>query len=317
MAGLNSLLSSTETKTTTMPSWFDTAQQQVVNQAMQANQAAPAAGQTVGQTAVNTLSGAANPFTTATGTLQDIASGAANPWITDAAGNVTPNTQTALGGLFAAQNQQLNQLLPTISAGAESGNIGSGQFGSLRGMTAVDKAKADALANLQTAQMQAALSNQATGVQAGAQAGNVAQQGITNALNVGQYQQSAPYANALNLGKTLGTVQAPTTVAQQMQYAPLQQIGALASLLGGSSNAGLLPQIFGTGGQGGLLQTIGDIFKTGTTQEQVSAIPNNSAPGTDAYGWQYFSNGTSISPTGQYYQGDQLVYDPANYQGQQ
>lgn len=265
MAGLNSLLSSTETKATTMPSWFDTAQQQVVNQALQANQAAPAAGQTVGQQAINQLSGPTNAFTTAAGTLQDIASGAANPWITDAAGNVTPNTGTALGGLFAAQNQQLQQLMPNVQAGAQAGNIASGNFGSLRGQTAVNKAMADAQANLTAQQMQAALSNQATGVQAGAQAGNVAEQGLKNLMNVGQYQQALPYANALNLGKTIGTVQAPTTVSSQMQYAPLQQIGALASLLGGSSNAGLLDQIFGSGGQGGLIQTIGDYFKTNPT----------------------------------------------------
>ena len=111
MAGLNSLISNQGVQTTTLPAWFDAAQQNLVNQATQAYQAAPTMQNTVGQQAVNQLSGPTNAFTTATGTLQDIASGAASPWLTDASGNVTPNTATPLGGLFAAQNQQLNQLL--------------------------------------------------------------------------------------------------------------------------------------------------------------------------------------------------------------
>jgi len=249
MAGLNSLISNQGVQTTTLPAWFDAAQQNLVNQATQAYQAAPTMQNTVGQQAVNQLSGPTNAFTTATGTLQDIASGAASPWITDASGNVSPNTATPLGGLFAAQNQQLNQLLPNISAGAEAGNIGSGQFGSLRGMTAVDKAKADALANLQTAQMQAALQNQATGVNAASAAGNVAQQGLQNLMNVGGYQQAAPFTNVANLGKVLGTVQAPQTVTNQTQLSPLNQIAGLATLLAGSGGStGLVDQLFGSGG---------------------------------------------------------------------
>jgi len=116
MAGLNNLISNTAEQTTTLPSWFDTAQQNVVNQAGSALGAAPAPQNTVAQNAVNQLSGPTNAFTTATGTLQNIASGAANPWITDATGNVTPNTSTAMDGLFQAQNQQLNQLMPYITA---------------------------------------------------------------------------------------------------------------------------------------------------------------------------------------------------------
>ena len=183
MAGLNSLISNQGVQTTTLPAWFDAAQQNLVNQATQAYQAAPTMQNTVGQQAVNQLSGPTNAFTTATGTLQDIASGAASPWITDASGNVTPNTGTALGGLFAAQNQQLQQLMPNVRAGAEVGGIGSGQFGSLRGQTAVDKAMADAQANLAASQMAAALQNQTTGVNAASAAGNVAQQGLQNLMN--------------------------------------------------------------------------------------------------------------------------------------
>ncbi|WP_339940947.1 hypothetical protein, partial [Undibacterium luofuense] len=107
MAGLNNLISNTAQQTTTLPSWFDTAQQNVVSQAGNALNAAPTPQSTVAQNAVNQLSGPTNAFTQAGGTLQQIASGAANPWITDqATGQVTPDTSTALGGLFQAQNQQ-------------------------------------------------------------------------------------------------------------------------------------------------------------------------------------------------------------------
>ncbi len=32
---------------------------------------------------------------------------------------------------------------------------------------------------------------------------------------------------------------------------------------------------------------------------------------TQADGWQYFSDGTSIGPDGRYYKGSDLIYDPA------
>jgi hypothetical protein len=247
--GLSGLISNTGTQTTSLPSWYDTAQQNVVSQAQAANAGAPAPGQTVAQNAVNALSGPTNAFTQAGGTLQSIASGAANPWTTDASGNVTPNTSTALGGLFQAQNQQLNQLMPTTTAPVEAGNIGSGNFGGLRGQTAVDTSKANALATLNTAQNQAALQNQATGVNAGAAAGNVGQQNINNLLTTGQYQQASPYTNAANLGNVLSSIQAPQTVSNTTNLSPLNQVMGLASALGGTgvSTQGLLSSLFGAG----------------------------------------------------------------------
>lgn len=235
MAGLSDLVSDVGTKTTTMPSWYDTAQQQVVQGAQQAFQSAPQPGGTVAQQAVNQLSGPTNAFTTAAGTMQNIASGAANPWLTDAAGNVVPNTQTALGGLFEAQNQQLKQLMPNVEAGANAGAIGSGQFGSLRGQTAANKAMGDAAAQLRAQQMQAALQNQQTGVQAGIAAGNITDAELKQLLATGQYQQAAPYINATNLGKVIGGIQAPTTVSEQVQYSPLSLIGGLSNILTGTT----------------------------------------------------------------------------------
>lgn len=245
--GLSGLISNTGVQTTAMPSWYDTAQQNVVSQAQAANAGAPTPQQTVGQNAVNALSGPTNAFTQAGGTLQSIASGAANPWTTDASGNVTPNTSTALGGLFQAQNQQLNQLMPTTTAPVEAGNIGAGNFGSLRGQTAVDTSKANALATLNTAQNQAALQNQATGVNAGTAAGNVAQENINNLLTTGQYQQASPYVNATNLGNVLSSVTPGQTVSNTTNLSPVNQIGGLISALGGGANTGILNQLFGAG----------------------------------------------------------------------
>ena len=248
--GLSGLISNTGTQTTSLPSWFDTAQQNVVSHAQAANAGAPTPQNTVGQQAVNTLSGPTNPFTQAGGTLQSIASGAANPWNVSPEGQVSPNTNTAMGGLFQAQNQQLQQLLPSQLASTQAGNIALGNFGSLRGQTAMDTAAANAQANLFTQQMQSALQNQATGAQAGAQAGNVAQQDINNLLTTGQYQQSSPYINAANLGNVLSTVQPGATVSNTTQLSPLNQVMGLATALGGSSSGGLLGTIFGSSGNG-------------------------------------------------------------------
>ena len=246
MAGLNNLITNTAQQTTTMPSWFDTAQQNIVSQAGNALAAAPTPQNTVAQQAVNQLSGNQNPLAQATNTLQSIASGAANPWITDASGNVTPNTQTAMGGLFQAQNQQLQQMMPNVTAPVEGANIATGNFGGLRGQTAVNKAMADAQSKLFADQMQAALQNQQTGVAAGTGAGNVANQNLQNLLSVGQYQQAAPFINASNYGKIVGGITAPTTVSNQTQLSPLNQIGGLASL-----GSGVLGTLFGSPASGG------------------------------------------------------------------
>lgn len=281
MAGLNNLISNTAQQTTTLPTWFDTAQQNVVNQAGQAAAAAPTPQNTVAQNAVNQLSGPTNAFTTAGGTLQSIASGAANPWITSPTGQVTPNTNTALGGLFQAQNQQLQQLMPQYTAPVDAASVASGNFGSLRGQTAYDKAMADAQANLFAQQNQAALTNQATGVNAAQGAGNVAQQGINNELTVGQYQQAAPFTNVSNYGKVLGGIQAPTTVSNQTQLSPLNQMMGLVSAAGGASGTGgLLGSLGVTGGLTGLINATKNAFGLGGTSG--STDTSGTLPTTDA-----------------------------------
>jgi hypothetical protein len=268
MAGLNNIISNTAQQQTTLPSWFDTAQQNVVSQAGQAFNAAPAPQNTVAQNAVSQLQGPNNAFNQASGTLQNIASGAANPFITDpTTGQVTPNTGTAMGGLFQAQNQQLQQLMPNITAPVEGGNIASGQFGSLRGQTAVNKAMGDAQAQLAAQQMQAALTNQATGVNAAQGVGNLEQQEINNLLSVGQYQQASPFTNVSNYGKVLGGIQAPTTVSNQTQLSPLNQVGGLIAALGGTGGSTGILNSLGVGGLTGLFNTVGDYFKGPVTYQ--------------------------------------------------
>lgn len=286
MAGLNDFLTDTTSKATSLPSWYSNAQQQAVASAVQGANAMPTMQNTLAGQAANTLASPNNPFATAGQTAQSIASGAANPWTTDASGNVTPNTNTALGGLFQAQNQQLNQLLPSQIAPAQAGAIGSGNFGSLRGQTAVDIAKGNALAALQTQQMQAALQNQQTGVAAAQQAGNLANQNITNQTALGQMQQSDPLQQAAQLTKILGGINAPTTVTQSNQLSPLSQIGSVAGLLnatgGGIAGVSDLLSKLGGGTFGGL-SSIADWFNTNAANNIMSAVNNGTlSPTGDA-----------------------------------
>jgi hypothetical protein len=170
-----------------------------------------------------------NAFNQAQGSLGQIAAGAANPWLTGANGQVTPNTNTAMGGLYAAQRDQLNQLLPNATAPVEGGNIASGNFGSLRGQTAVDKAKSDAFATLAAQQMQSALQNQATGVQAGTGLSNVTNQELGSQLTAGNTQMNAPFQNLGSYANLINDVSVPGTVKQQNQMSPLSQIGAIGT----------------------------------------------------------------------------------------
>jgi hypothetical protein len=261
-SGLNNALASTNQVQTTLPSWYDQAQQKIVSNAGTALGQAPTFGQTTAQGAVNTLQGANNPFAQAQSSLNTISSGAANPWITNpTTGQVTPNTNTALGGLFQAQNQQLNQLLPTLVAPTEANAIGSGNFGSLRGQTAVDTAKTNAFDTLAAQQMQAALQNQQTGATAANALGNVGAQGITAGLTTGAAQMNSPFQGIQNYANLVNSINAPATVSQQNQMSPLAMLGSLSQIP--TAGAGLLNSIFGTptgGSSTGLIGALQNAF---------------------------------------------------------
>jgi hypothetical protein len=269
MAGLSDLITNTANQTTSMPAWYDTAQQNIVSQAGTAAGQTPTLQNTVAGQAISNLQGPNNPFLQAQGTLGQISSGAANPWITDTAtGQVTPNTGTAMGGLFQAQNQQLQQLMPNITAPVQGANIGAGQFGSLRGQTATNKAMADAQSQLFAQQMQAALQNQQTGVSAATGLGNVGQQGTAAMTTLGQAQQSDPFTAAANYGKIVGGIQAPTTTSNRTQLSPLNVLGSFATAGNTGYNA-INAALKNYGGLGGVLGKIfGNDAMTGINNEQ-------------------------------------------------
>ena len=236
MAGFSNFTTNQATQTTTMPSWYDQAQQDLVTNATTGADKVPALADTVAGGAITQLDGTGtNPFTQAQGTLDQISAGAANPWITNPkTGQVTPNTSTALGGLFQAQNQQLNQLAPNLMAVPTAAGTASGQFGSLRTQTAANKALTDAQSKLFADQMQAALQNQQTGATAAANLGNVAEKGINTATTLGQTQQADSLLASSALAKIIGSLQVGTTQKNSTQLSPLQQIAAIASAVGGS-----------------------------------------------------------------------------------
>ena len=203
-----------------------------------------------------------------------------------------------MGGLFQAQQQELNQLMPNYSAPMQAGAIGSGNFGSLRGQTAVDKARGDAFAKLNAAQLQAALSNQQTGSQAAANLGNVGQQGINANMNVGAQQMNAPFQTIGNQASLLGTLQAPTTVSSQKQLSPLGQIASVGNAITGGTAGlnSLLTQLGIKGGLSGLFSSNpaagnadGTNITSGTTGTgdqgaQSPTLPDGSVnPNYDAY----------------------------------
>lgn len=263
--GLNNFLADTYVKETTLPAWYDQAQQGIVAGAAKALGEAPSFQTTVGQQAINRLQNPNNAFNQAQGSLGQIASGAANPWLVDNAGNVTPNTNTAMGGLYAAQRQQLDQLLPNAVAPVQGGNIGTGNFGSLRGQTAVDKAKADAFATLAAQQMQSALQNQSTGVQAGTGLGNVGQQQLSTELTAGNTQMNAPFQNLGNYANLINDLSVPGLVKQQNQMSPLSQIGAIST---GANN------LWNALGLGNSLTGLGSSLSQWLSNQQMSAVNN-------------------------------------------
>ena len=54
---------------------------------------------------------------------------------------------------------------------------------------------------------------------------------------------------------------------------------------------------------------------TSTGAARATAIPNPALPGQSGWGWQYFTDGTSIGPDGRYYQGGAEVYNPLGILG--
>jgi hypothetical protein len=217
-----------------------------------------------------------------------------------------------LGGLFAAQNEQLHREMPYIQAGAAAPSIGSGGFGSLRGQMATDMATGEALNKLFANQQQTAVQNQQTGVNAATGAGTVAGQGITNAMNVGKEQMVAPFTTQANLGNILASVNAPATVNTTQTPS---QLAALTGL--GTATAGGLNALFAKGTPGTSGYTPGVFDNLARLGSSASGL------GTDLKNWVFGSSipvgtgtnagtnyGTDYATSGGGVADNTLTYDP-------
>lgn len=237
MPGLSEYLTDTAVTRETMPSWFTGAQENLVRSAQEAT--TPAIGQTTAQKAIDVF-GAQGPFSAAQNTLQAIGSGAANPWITttDATGRTTvrPDVSTPLGGLFSAQQDYLNQILPEVTAAETAKSIAGGGFGSRMNLSAADRARAAAASDLFQKQMSSALQAQQTGVQAGQGLGALGSQMAKGALETGTFEQAYPYTNLVNLANIYGRLGPYTgkTTSQEKELSLLGQLGGLGALIGGA-----------------------------------------------------------------------------------
>lgn len=258
--GLNALVSDTDVSTTSMPAWYSTATQNVGTSL--GSLSSPTMANTVAPSAVNAF-GATGPFSTGQNTLQSIGAGAANPWLVTTsptgAKTVTPDVSTPMGGLFSAQKDYLNSIMGDIDTSATAPSIGSGGFGSKMNLAGVAKARGTAANDLFQKQMQSALQNQQTGVSAGAALGNLGNQLVQSGINTATYQANEPYASALNEAKILQALNPDKTVKDEREYSLLNQIGGLATALGGTGPvANLLTSLGFKGGLSGLTKSVWD-----------------------------------------------------------
>jgi hypothetical protein len=265
-----SVFDSTKTTSTTLPAWFTTAQQNLQTGANTALTGATGYGDTATAGMVtNQLGAGTNPFTTAMGTLQDVASGAANPFLPSGA----PDTSTALGGLFSAQNAKLDQILPQVTAKEGAMGIGGGNYGSLRGMTATNTARTGALTTLAEQQNQAALNAQTQATNAALGVGNVGSQYGTTANATSPIQMSgdlyaqSKYADILNqLGLAMPKTATETTKGSQYDNA-LKAAGILFGQ--GGANQSTIDAISKAAG-GGLDWLKGIVTPTGQFESDIN-----------------------------------------------
>lgn len=215
-----SVFDTSKSTTTTLPSWFSTAQQNVATAAPTVYGAATDPSKTVAAGLVSDLnSQTANPFTTAISGLQTAQTANLNPFLSTGA----PDTSTPLGALFASQNAKLDQLLPQITSQVGAGGIGTGNYGSLRGQTAVNTARAGALTTLAEQQNKAALEAAQQSIQAGQALGNIGSQYGTTGVNLANLEMLgglpalAKYSDIINaMGPT--TNKEVATVNQGSPY---------------------------------------------------------------------------------------------------
>ena len=344
-------ITTSQTQTTTAPSWYTDYLSGLAAQTGQAGAGAQYAGASPLQQAA--FQQAETNVGNYLPTLQQAANLANTAGTTDvaqAAGQfMNPYTQNVINNLQTLGQRNIQQFL---APGATSAAVGAGQFGSKRGAEALGNAinaglqnlsaqEAQALQTGYTQALQAAQNQVANQLAASGQLGNLAGQtsglGLAdvNALStlgaqqqqIAQNQSLFPLAVAQQQANILKGYTVPTQVSSSYtgpipgaySASPLAQIAGLGSVLGGISQTNLGKSLMDIVGQGlsGLSESVGgalgNIFSP--TSTGATELPNTAAPGTEAYGWKYYSDGTSISPNGEYYQGGQLIWSPTMYSG--
>ena len=281
---MSNVFDTSNTIATSLPSWYSDAQKNAATAASNAFNASVAPSATVGADLVKGMSGPNNYFTNAMGTLQDVATGNTNPFLP----NGQPNPSSALGGLFAAQNANLNQMLPAITAKEGAVGIGSGGFGSLRGQTATNTARAGALTTLAEQQNKAALDAQTQAVQAAQGIGNVGSQYNTAGLNLANWQMAGGLPAAAKYEDILGAMaptlpKTQTTTASQGTYGNMLSALNAAGALGSASGFGATDLAKILGGKTGI-SWYDSLFAPSTNNPAstgMSGLPLNDTIGVD------------------------------------
>jgi hypothetical protein len=241
-----------------------------------------------------------NYFTNAMGTLQGVASGNANPFLPTG----QPDTNTTLGNLFASQNANLNQMLPAITAREGAAGIGGGNFGSLRGQTATNTARAGALTTLAEQQNKAALDAQTQAIQAGQAIGNIGSQYNTAGLNLANFQMAGALPTVSKYTDILGSMATtlPKTeekVTSQGDYKnALSALGAVGAL-GSSAGFGATDLAKVLGGKTGI-SWLDNMVKGAGPTIPAGSIPTdpNGGYNTDVnFDTSYFGDDTYTPPS--------------------
>lgn len=253
-----SVFDTSSTTTTTLPSWFTTAQQNIATQAPTTYGAVTDPSKTVASGVISAFNDpTTNPFTTAISGLQASQAANAKPFLATGA----PDTSTPLGALFASQNAKLDQILPELSSQVGAGGIASGNMGSLRGQTAINQARAGALTTLAEQQNKAALEAGQQSLTAGNYLGNLGSQYGTTGINLANLEMMgglpalAKYSDIINaMGPT--TNKEVATVSKGSPYENLLKglnaaYGAglgIDKITGGNTGLGWLDKILKTSG---------------------------------------------------------------------
>jgi hypothetical protein len=68
-------------------------------------------------------------------------------------------------------------------------------------------------------------------------------------------------------------------------------------------------------GAGGAVNAVSSALTTGSAApslvQSFNEVDNTALPGQPGYGWRYFTDGTTIDPTGAYYSGGKKVWSPS------